>query len=126
MDDCMLDFRLTDDGELEMINLQEATEDFIFEKCYPKLAAMLASDELGLDLSGEMSEAQKQLVRSAVEFERSRLWGEKEPKGPKATTELGRRYEKELGMAGPVADDFAKETFKRVLKSKAGERGKPN
>jgi hypothetical protein len=35
MADCMLDFRLSDDGEIELLNISESTHDEIMETCYP-------------------------------------------------------------------------------------------
>ena len=37
MTDCMFDFRLSDDGQIELAGIGEATEVYIMETCYPEL-----------------------------------------------------------------------------------------
>ena len=37
MADCMFDFRLSDDGQIELAGIGEATEEYIMETCYPEL-----------------------------------------------------------------------------------------
>src|ERR1039458_185670 len=54
MTDCMFDFRLGDDGQIELASIGESTEDRIMEACYPVLRKALAiaeGDETGLDYS---------------------------------------------------------------------------
>ena len=51
MTDCMFDFRLNDDGQVELADIGEGTHDFIMEACYPKLDKAFATaewDEAGL------------------------------------------------------------------------------
>jgi hypothetical protein len=50
--DCMFDFRLGDDGQFELADIGEATQDCIMETCYPELNQAFATaewDEDGLD-----------------------------------------------------------------------------
>src|ERR1700685_1518673 len=64
MTDCMFDFRLTDDGQIELANISEYTADRIMKTCYPTLSEALATAELdegGLDYS----EAGRKHVREA-------------------------------------------------------------
>src|SRR5215472_3042273 len=73
MSDCMFDFKLRDDGQLELADIGEATYDGITEACYPKLDNAFATaewDETGLDYSAKGRER----IREAVESERKRLW----------------------------------------------------
>lgn len=54
MTDCMFDFRLADDGQIELADIDESTHDCIMENCYPELKKSLATaerDEAGLDYS---------------------------------------------------------------------------
>src|SRR6266851_3298849 len=37
MPDCMFDFRLDDDGQIELADIGEATHDYVMETCYPEL-----------------------------------------------------------------------------------------
>jgi hypothetical protein len=56
MPECMFDFRLRDDGEIEVADIGEATYDFILGTCYPELEKALGaaeSDENGSDFSSE-------------------------------------------------------------------------
>ena len=41
MIDCMFDFRLSDDGQIELGGIGEATEEYIMETCYPELQKAL-------------------------------------------------------------------------------------
>ena len=45
MNDCMFDFRVDDDGQIELANIGEATHDHIRETCYPELDKALATAE---------------------------------------------------------------------------------
>ena len=45
MTDCMFDFRLSDDGKIELANIAESTEDHIMKTCYPDLSNALANAE---------------------------------------------------------------------------------
>lgn len=117
----MVDFRLEDDGTIGLNEFGEETNGFIREHCYPELEAVLAID---LD-AGRYSPANKTLVKAAVERERTRIW-KGLPEGAPAGTELGKRIQKSMGTTGAVADHYVKLAAKRILKSDAGEDGKPN
>ena len=45
MSDCMFDFRLSDDGQVELAGIGEATEEYIMEVCYPELHETLIAVE---------------------------------------------------------------------------------
>ena len=124
MADCMFDFRLGDDGQIELANIGESTQDCIMETCYPKLDRALATaewDEAGLDYS---EKGQKQ-IREAVESERTRLW-DSQPPAKEAETGLGREIQKQLGAASAVVNRIVREAARKRLKSKEGEGKKPN
>jgi len=55
MPDCMLDFRLDDDGQIELADVGEATYDHILRTCYPELEKTLEAaewDDTGQSVSG--------------------------------------------------------------------------
>ena len=71
MTDCMFDFRLRDDGQIELADVGESTYDRIMESCYPELNKVFATvewDEAGVDYSEEGH----QQILEAVELERKR------------------------------------------------------
>jgi len=75
MPDCMFDFRLDDDGQIELADIGEATRACIMESCYPELDNAFATaewEETGLDYSAKGREQ----IREAVEAERTRLRGQ--------------------------------------------------
>src|SRR5438105_963112 len=64
--DCVLDFLLRDDGQIELADIGEGTHDCIMETCYPELDKAFATaewDETGLDYSA----AGRRRIREAVE-----------------------------------------------------------
>jgi len=127
MDACMLDFGLSDLGEIELRQVGEATADVIWENCYPELRQVLSRVHLLADgdEKGYSEEEAVEIIRAAVEHERQRL-RENQPDGPDAETEIGRELQRQLGTAGPVADKYVKDMALRLLKSKSGQPGKPS
>ena len=124
MTDCMFDFRLTDEGKIELANISEYTEDRIMKTCYPNLADALATAEL--DEEGvEYSAAGLKQVREAVELERTRLW-DSQPPSKEAETGIGREIQAQLGAASVVVNRIVREAARKRLKSKEGEGKKPN
>jgi hypothetical protein len=122
MTDCMFDFRLRDDGQIELVDIGESTHDCILETCYPDLNEAFATaewDEAGLGYS----KRGRQQIREAVELERTRL---AETPVKEAETELGREIQKQTGAASIVVNRIVTEAAKRRLKSKEGEGRKPN
>jgi hypothetical protein len=122
--DCMFDFRLRDDGQIELVDIGESTHDCIMETCYPDLDKAFATvewDEAGLDYS----EKGRQQIREAVELERTRQSGSQSP-AKEAETELGREIQKQTGAASVVVNRIVKEAAKKRLKSREGEDRKPN
>jgi len=122
--ECMFDFRLRDDGGIELADIGEATYDFILGTCYPELEKALSaseSDENGSDFS---SEGQKQ-IRDAVERERTRLWDSQSP-AKKAETELGRDIQKQTGAASVLVNRIVRQAATKRLQSKEVQGKKPN
>ena len=58
MTDCMFDFRLSDDGQIELGGIGEATEEYIMESCYPELQKALSTAE-GDDSGDSQSQIRK-------------------------------------------------------------------
>jgi hypothetical protein len=122
--DCMFDFRLTDEGQIELANISEYTEDLIMRTCYPNLGEALASSELDGEGVG-YSEAGRKQVREAVELERTRLW-DSQPQGNDAETEIGRDIQKQTGAASVIVNRIVRQAARKRLISKEGEGKKPN
>ena len=61
MPDCMFDFRLRDDGEIELADIGGATRDLIMETCYPELDKAISTAEWDDDGSELSSSGQKQI-----------------------------------------------------------------
>ena len=124
MTDCMFDFRLGDDGQIELADTGESTHDFVMETCYPELNKAVATaewDETGLGHSAKGLEQ----IREAVELERTRLWNS-QPPAKEAETGLGREIQKQTGAPSVVVNRIVREAAQKRLKSKEGEGQKPN
>ena len=124
MTDCMFDFRLDDDGQIELSDIGESTNDCIMDTCYPELNKAFATaewDETGL---GHSAKGREQ-IREAVKLERGRLW-DSQPPAKEAETGLGREIQKRLGAASVVVNRIVQEAARKRLKSKEGEGKKPN
>jgi len=123
MRDCMFDFRLDDDGEMELTDVGEAAQELIMRKCYPVLDAAFGDAEF--NEKGGSTEKSRQKIREAVEKERSRLW-ENQPKPKAASTELGRKIQEQTGAASVLVDRIVRDTGRKILESDHGEDGEPN
>ena len=122
--DCMFDFRLCDDGRIELEDIGESTHDCILQTCYPELNNALVTvewDETGQDYS----EKGRNQIREAVELERTRLSGT-QPAAKEAETGLGREIQKQTGAASVVVNQIVRRAASRRLQSREGEGGKPN
>jgi hypothetical protein len=124
MPDCMFDFRLTDDGEIELGDIGGATRDFIMETCYPELDKVVSAAEWDDDGSDFSSSGQKQ-IRDAVELERTRLRSS-QPPAKDAATELGREIQKQTGAPSVLVDRIVRHAATKRLQTKEGEGKKPN
>jgi hypothetical protein len=124
INDCMFDFRLGDDGQFELADIGEATQDCIMETCYPELNQAFATaewDESGLDYSPEGRER----IREAVETERTRL-RDSQPPAKGAETGLGREIQKQTGAPSVLVNRIVREAARKRLESVEGEGTKPN
>jgi hypothetical protein len=119
----MVDFRLNDQGEIQLKQFGEDTEELIWEISYPKLHAHLLS-VMPMD-GGDLSAKAKESIRQAVQHERDRLW-RNQPAHPQAKTEVGKTLQKQLRTTGPVADYYVQEMANRILRSKDDKGGRPN
>lgn len=122
---CMVDFRLNDRGEIELGEFGEETGEFIWETCYPELDQVLSSEDVLKHRSGKRNREAANKIRRAVEHERKRLW-HAQKEGAPAKTAVGRELQKRLGTVGPVADRYVEFAADQILRTKGGERGKPN
>jgi hypothetical protein len=122
---CMVDFRLNDRGEIELAEFGEQTIEFIWDKCYPELDEVLSDEDVLKHLSGKRNREAASKIRKAVEHERKRLWNSQGRPTP-AKTALGRELQKRLGTVGPVADRYVEIAATQILRTKKGEKGKPN
>jgi hypothetical protein len=124
MSDCMFDFRLDVEGQLELADIGEATHDHLMRTCYPELEKALETaewDDTGVAYSADS----RVRIREAVESERKRLWSN-QPPAPEAQTEVGRQIQKQTGAASVVINRIVRRVATKRLKSKEGEGKKPN
>lgn len=124
MPECMLDFRLDDDGQIELASIGESTHDCIMQACYSELDKAFATaefDETGLGYSTKGHEQ----IRKAVALERARLM-DRPTRGKEAETALGREIQKQTGAASVVIDRILRAAATKRLRSKEGEGKKPN
>ncbi|HYL11805.1 MAG TPA: hypothetical protein VEV41_02150 [Terriglobales bacterium] len=125
LETCMIDFRLNDQGGIELADLGEQTAEFIWDHCYPDLDQLLSSEDVLCRLAGAGKREVTKRIRRAVEHERKRLWGVQTESTP-ARTALGQELQKRLGTVGPVADHYVELAASEILRGKAGENGKPS
>jgi hypothetical protein len=124
MSDCMFDFRLDDEGQIELADIGEATQDHIMRTCYPELEKTLEAaewDDTGLAYSAKSHDQ----IREAVESERKRLWNN-QPPVTEAQTDRGRQIQKQTGAASVVINRIMRTAATKRLQSKEGAGKKPN
>ncbi len=120
----LVDFRLDDEGRLELAGLGEGTEDTIMGTAFPDLEATLTSEEL-LALKPESPQYRKRL-REAVEWERKRLWdAQRQKKVRKPRTEMGKRLQKSTAASTALVDRWVEEMADNIL-DETDEEGPPN
>jgi hypothetical protein len=125
LETCMVDFRLNDQGGIELAEFGEETGEFIWEKCYPELDQALSSEDVSKHGLGKRSRDAANKIREAVEHERKRLW-HAQKEGTSAKTSVGRELQKRLGTVGRVADRYVELAADQILRTKGREKGKPN
>jgi hypothetical protein len=110
LENLQVHFTLTDEGRLALDGLGEATEDEIFEFCYPELGQALAD---GDDLA------------AAVNRERDRVHVDDGAVVNAPETELGQRAKQQLDMPTTLVDRIVSSAAKQRLKS-FKPRGNPS
>ena len=110
--DLMLDFRLTDDGELEFQEFGEGCLEDIWDRAYPVLSE--AKRNSPANRAGEITARGKDTIRKAVQSEKQRLVGKKTSKA--ADTELGKSVQAQLGASAVLVNRYVKQAAAEVLK----------
>ena len=110
--DFMVDFRLTDTGELKFQGFGERCMDNVWEWAYPVLSGVGSSAPTNTE--GEPSSPGKELIRKAVAAERQRLTGKKKRKVP--DTEAGKALQSQMGAPTALVDRLVKQAATEVLK----------
>jgi hypothetical protein len=123
IDRFMADFRLRDDGEINLTNLSGETHEVVWDTCYPALRDLMASDK-AIDIEDSDKSGVRECVRKAVEHERTRLWDNQPVDEP--ATEIGRRIAGHMGTSAVVADYYVQGVAKQILEFDDGEDRKPN
>ena len=123
IDRFMADFRLSDDGEIDLTQLSGETHEVVWDTCYSALRDLLASDE-ATDIEGGDKSGVRERVRKAVERERTRLWDDQPVDEP--ATEIGRRIAEQMGTSAVVADYYVQGVAKQILEFDDDEDRKPN
>ena len=124
MESCMFDFRLSDEGDIELAEISEHTYEVIMEKCYPVLDEALGTAEFDDQGQGYTQKGQE-AIRQAVDCERTRLW-DNQPPPKEADTELGRDIQRQTDAPSVMVNRIVRRVAKQVLHSEAGEGEKPN
>ena len=124
MSDCMLDFKLTDDGEFELANVGEFTREHVIETCYPELNKAFDAVEWDDEGLGFSARGYTQ-IREAVELERRRLL-DNQPPPKEAETGLGREIQSQMDVPSVVVNRMVRAAAKKRLESEEGEGKKPN
>jgi hypothetical protein len=111
--DFMVDFRLTNKGELELKAFGESLENTIWGKAYPMLTE--AQGE-ALKLPGETQRAtRRQIIRKAVTQEKTRLADKRKHKD--ADTELGKSVQVQTGAPAAMVNRYIKEMATEMLEN---------
>jgi hypothetical protein len=115
----MVDFRLNDEGDLELAEFGESCRDAILEKAYPRLLEAIST--VPVTPSGGTTAEGKALVRKAVEEERTRPL--KPTRLPQPATEAARTFQKKMGASAAYANRAVEEMATNIL-GKAPESGR--
>jgi hypothetical protein len=110
--DFMVDFGLTESGDLEFQGFGETCQEDIWNRAYPILAKTMA--EAPRSGAGEATSAGTKSIRAALHAEKERLVGKKAAKP--AETELGRSLQNQLGASSSLINRRVKEVATEVLR----------
>jgi hypothetical protein len=125
LDRCLVDFRIDDDGEMQVNSFGEVTEEVILHRCYPELAETMLNANYDPSQK-DCAPAVKEEIRRAVEHERNRLSDDSRREAKPAATELGRSIQRQLDCASVVADRAVQRGARERLKSEQGEGRGPH
>jgi hypothetical protein len=113
--DFMVDFRLTDDGDLDFHAFGERVLDDIWERAYPVIAqARLTRLTAPTDGAGELTLAGQETIREAVRAERQRLRAKRKRK--LADTELGKSIQSQMDAPAVLVNRYVKQAASEMLK----------
>jgi hypothetical protein len=73
LDSFMAHFRLSDDGQIELAELGEDTENRIWDECYPELDRVLSTEHGVKHQDGDADPEVSEVIRQAVDRERHRV-----------------------------------------------------
>lgn len=110
--DFMVDFRLTDDGELELQAFGGRALDGIWERAFPVLSQ--ARLNASTDSADELTRSDKETIRKAVQAERQRLRGKRKLK--LADTEIGKSVQSQTGAPAALVNRQVKQVTADMLK----------
>jgi hypothetical protein len=108
----MVDFKLTDDGDLELQAFGERSQEDIWGRAYPVICQTMLNTPR--DSEGELIESGKEMIRKAVQAEKERLTGKKKRK--LADTELGRSVQSQMDAPAALVNRYVKQIAAEVLK----------
>jgi hypothetical protein len=109
--DFMVDFRLNDEGDLELAEFGESCRDTILNKAYPRLLEAITAAPT--TPSGETTAEGKKMVRKAVEEERKRSL--KRTGSPRPATEAARTLQQKMGASAAYANRAVEEIASGIL-----------
>ena len=110
--DFMVDFRLTDDGELGFHAFGERVLADIWERAYPVLAQTRLTAPT--DGAGELTLTGQETIREAVRAERKRLRAKRKRK--LADTELGKSIQRQMDAPAVLVNRYVKQAASEMLK----------
>ena len=108
----MVDFRLTDAGDLKLLGFGEECMDRIWESAYPILTQ--TTQDVPRNLDGELMPPSRETIRKAVAAEKQRLLGKKRAR--LADTELGKHIQSQLGAPAAMINRYTKRAAAETLK----------
>lgn len=115
----MVDFRLNDEGELELNEFVQSCRDSILEKAYPRLLSVMRAAPM--TPVGAPTEEGTAMIRSAVKEERTRP--PKPARLPQPATEAAKTLQKKMGASAAYANRAVEEMASNVL-NKAPDTGR--
>jgi hypothetical protein len=125
LETCLIDFRLNDAGEIELNDpgFGEEAHCEIMDRCSPELREVLESEAVRSPETDEYTEAVDELIRAAVEHERTRVSGKN---GPDAETLAGRDLQQITGAPSALVNRLVQNAANEMLESSDDDQGKPN